>query len=121
MEWYGIPIDTELLQRLRENWYRLKDELIDLVDAQFGVCEGRTFKQARFAEYLIQKGLSWPRLTSGRLALDDDTFSQQCKTLPELRPLKELRQALGQLRLNDLAVGVEIGRASCRERGCQDG
>lgn len=107
MEWYGIPIDTELLCRLRENWDRLKNELIALVDAQFGVYEGRTFKQARFAEYLRQKGISWPMLASGRLALDDDTFSQQCKTWPELRPLKELRQALGQLRLNDLAVGAD--------------
>src|SRR3546814_18025189 len=75
MEWYGIPIDTELLQRLRENWDRLKDELIDLVDAQFGVCEGRTFKQAGFAENLLQKGLTWPRMTSVRLALNANTFS----------------------------------------------
>lgn len=107
MEWYGIPIDTALLSRLREHWDRLKDELISLVDAQFGVYEGRTFKQARFTEYLMQKGILWPRLDSGRLALDDDTFSQQCKIWPELRPLKELRQALGQLRLNDLAVGAD--------------
>lgn len=107
MEWYGIPIDTELLGSLRENWDRLKDELIALVDTQFGVYEGRTFKQARFVEYLVQKGIAWPRLASGRLALDDDTFSQQCKTWPELRPLKELRQALGQLRLHDLAVGAD--------------
>lgn len=69
--------------------------------------EGRTFKYARFADYVAQHGIVWPTLASGRLALDDQTFSDQCKAHPELRPLKELRQALGQLRLNDLAVGAD--------------
>jgi hypothetical protein len=107
MEWHGIPIDGELLCRLRDNWGSLQDELIARVDLRFGVYEGRTFKLARFAQYLQSNGIAWPRLASGRLALDDDTFGEQCKIHPELRPLKELRHALGQMRLNDLAVGKD--------------
>lgn len=107
MERQGIPIDAELLTRLRANWGQLQEQLIARVDEQYGVYEGRTFKQARFAEYLGRNGIAWPTLASGRLALDDDTFSDQCKSWPQLRPLKDLRQALGQLRLNDLAVGAD--------------
>lgn len=107
MEWQGVPIDVGLLSRLRTNWAHLQERLITRVDEQYGVYEGRTFKQAHFAEYLNRNGIAWPTLTSGRLALDDDTFSDQCKSWPQLRPLKDLRQAMGQLRLNDLAVGAD--------------
>lgn len=107
MEHEGIPIDGEMLKTLRQNWSGIQDRLIACVDAAYGIYDGRTFKLARFAEYLTRNGIPWPTLASGRLALDDDTFSEQCKSHPELRPLKELRQALGQLRLSDLAVGTD--------------
>lgn len=107
IEHAGVPIDVELLGQLREHWSHLQDELVARVDANYGVYEGRTFKQARFADYLARNAIAWPRLASGRLALDDDTFDEQCKAHPQLRPLKELRKAMGQLRLNDLAVGQD--------------
>lgn len=112
IEHAGIPIDRDLLDRLRTNWDSLKDQLIATVDRGYHVYEGRTFKQQRFADYLTQHNIPWPRLPSGRLALDEDTFSEQTKYHPQLRPLKELRQALGQLRLHDLAVGQD-GRNRC--------
>lgn len=103
----GIPIDGETLYRLREHWSSLKDQLIARVDEAYGVYDGRTFKLDRFAAYLERENIGWPRLPTGRLALDDDTFDDQCKSHPQLRPLKELRKALGQLRLSDLAVGAD--------------
>ena len=105
MEHAGIPIDTVLLERLRTQWENIRDRLIARIDADFGVYEGRTFKMARFEAYIASKSIDWPRTPTGRPSLDDDTFSEQCKTRPELLPLKELRSALGQMRLNDLAVG----------------
>lgn len=107
IEWHGIPIDGELLARLRARWTGIQDRLIERVDEQYGVYEGRVFKQSHFAEYLVAHGIPWPSTATGRLALDDDTFSAQCKSHPELRPLKDLRQALGQLRLSDLAMGTD--------------
>ncbi|CUI27256.1 DNA polymerase [Achromobacter kerstersii] len=107
MEWNGIPMDADLLDKLRTHWDALKDRLIARVDAHYGVYEGRTFKHNKFVAYLAANGIAWPTLASGRLALDDDTFSEQCKSHPELRPLKELRQAMGQLRLNELPVGQD--------------
>ena len=94
-----------MLDKLRTHWSAIQNELIVRIDNNYGVYEGRTFKQSKFAEYLKIKGIPWPSLKTGRLALDDETFSEQCKTFPQLLPLKELRKSLGQLRLNDLAVG----------------
>ena len=43
-EWIGVPIDTETLACLRDNWTSIQDRLIRSVDSQFGVYEGRIFK-----------------------------------------------------------------------------
>lgn len=105
MEDAGIPIDGDMLSKLRSNWLSIKDALIQRVDDRYGVYDGRTFKLDRFEQYLAKHGIPWKTTPTGRLALDDDTFSEQCKSFPQLRPLKELRQALGQLRLSELQVG----------------
>jgi hypothetical protein len=70
------------------------------------------FSTARFAAYLERERIPWPRLESGALALDDDTFREMARAYPALAPLRELRHALGQLRLHELAVGAD-GRNRC--------
>src|SRR5262249_28676189 len=95
------------LQRLRKYWDGIKDALIREVDADYGVFDGRTFKKERFADYLARQGIPWLRLPSGELALDDDTFRQMARAHAQIAPLRELRHALGQLRLHDLAVGPD--------------
>ncbi len=112
IEWAGVPIDTATLGRLRSNWDAIKGRLIGAVDREFGVYEGQTFKAERFAGWLVQAGIPWPRLESGALALDDDTFRGMAKAHPTVAPLRELRHTLGELRLNDLAVGTD-GRNRC--------
>jgi len=81
MERNGIPIDAELHRRLVAYWEPIKQDLINEVNQHFGVYEGGTFKQARFAEYLRANGIPWPRLPSGALALDDTTFDEQARAL----------------------------------------
>jgi hypothetical protein len=71
------------------------------------------FSARRFAEWLAREGIPWPRLESGQLALDDDTFRQMARTHPAVAPLRELRHSLGTMRLfSDLAVGSD-GRNRC--------
>lgn len=66
------------------------------------------FSTARFTEFLIRRGIPWLRLPSGALALDDTTFRDMARLYPEaIGPIRELRYALSQLRLNELAVGVD--------------
>ncbi len=112
IEWAGVPVDVSTLQRLRGAWDGIKAELIRDVDQDFGVYEGQTFKRNRFEAHLINSGIAWPRLDSGALALDDDTFKDMARRYPQLAPLRQLRHTLSELRLNALQVGTD-GRNRC--------
>ena len=105
MEFHGTPIDLDMLATLRAGWTGIQDQLIAEIDGAYGVFDGRTFKTERFERYLIRHGIPWPRLDSGRLDLDDGCFRQMAKSHPIVSPLRELRSALSDLRLNALAVG----------------
>ncbi len=107
MEFAGVPIDTAALALLREYWTAIQDELIQKIDGDYGVFEGRSFRADRWAEYLARNGIPWPRLESGRLDLSDDAFRQMAKAYRVVSPMRELRSALSDLRLNDLAVGSD--------------
>jgi hypothetical protein len=112
MEHVGVPVDAVYLGRLRTGWDNLKTRLVQEVDADYGVYEGTTFKTARFAAYLARTGIPWPCTAAGRFELNDDTFADLAKSYPQMHPLRELRHALGQLRLTSLAVGPD-GRNRC--------
>lgn len=125
IEQNGVPIDTETLLQLRDNWDLIRSRLIREVDAKYGVFvpastphaeqdddSPRSFSAARFAEWLVRADIPWPRLDSGALDLSDDTFRQMARLYPLVAPLRELRYSLSQLRLNALAVGSD-GRNRC--------
>jgi hypothetical protein len=71
-----------------------------------------TFSAARFADWLARNEIPWPWLELGALDLSEDTFREMARTYPAVAPLRELRHALSQLRLNDLTVGTD-GRNRC--------
>ncbi|MEI8213634.1 MAG: DNA polymerase [Planctomycetota bacterium] len=113
MEHRGIPVDRKILGGLREHWPTIQTQLIERVDPRGEVFDGRTFKADRWERYLIRHNIAWPRLPSGALALDDETFRQAAKRHPMLvGKWRELRHTLGQMRLSDLAVGSD-GRNRC--------
>jgi hypothetical protein len=105
MEFAGVPIDLTTLELLRTYWTDIQDELIRAIDADYGVFDGRSFRAERWAQYLAKHGIPWPRLESGALDLSDDAFRQMAKAHSCVAPMRELRSALADLRLNDLAVG----------------
>ena len=84
MESVGIPVDLPLLDRLQANWESIQDELISVVDQDFGVYEGRTFKTDLFAQHLNRNQMAWPRLASGNLDLQDKTFRSMAKSQPQI-------------------------------------
>jgi hypothetical protein len=112
MEWNGVPIDVPMLERLRAGWEGIKTRLVAELDGRYGVYDGLSFRAERFAAWLARAGTPWPRLPTGALDLDDDTFREQARSWPAVAPLRELRHALSQLRLNDLTVGAD-GRNRC--------
>jgi DNA polymerase I len=112
IEHNGIPIDVAMLESLRQHWADIQDRLIAEIDEDYGVFEGRTFKSALFSKWLEKNRVPWPRLISGELNLQDDTFREMARSHPSVAPVRELRVALSQMRLSDLAVGKD-GRNRC--------
>lgn len=107
MQHYGVPIDINTLALLQSRWRDIRASLIAEVDRAFGVYEGTTFKTERFLSYLSRNRIPWPQLESGAPDLQEITFRDMAKAYPQLQPLRELRHALGQMRLSDLAVGSD--------------
>ena len=111
METVGVPIDTEAHSTLNHR-DRIQERLVERIDEDYGVFERGHFRGQRFAAFLAANDLPWPRLPSGNLALDDDTFREMARSYPQIAPLRELRVSLSKLRLADLAVGRD-GRNRC--------
>jgi len=108
MEHRGIPIDVPMFEHLRARWLDIQAALVVEVDARYGVFDGTTFKRDKFADWLVARDIPWPRLESGQLAMDDDTFRSMAKAFPVVAELRELRSALGKMRLfDDLAIGPD--------------
>ncbi len=107
MEWNGVPIDTIVLDRLRKHWSNIQGQLIKAVDVDYGVFEEQTFKADRWSAWLERNNIPWPRLESNNLALDDDTFREMARSYPSVSLMRELRHALSQMRMADLAVGAD--------------
>ncbi len=112
IEHNGVPIDVAMLARFREYWELIQERLIAAIDSGYGVFDGRTFKAVRFADWLTKNNMPWPQLPTGKLDLRDDTFREMARAHPKIAPLRELRVALSQMRLAELAVGVD-GRNRC--------
>lgn len=107
MENVGIPVDTATLADLQAGWHGIQTRLIEEIDRDFGVYDGTTFKLDRFERWLTRQQIPWPRLESGTLALDDDTFKEMARSYPAVAPIRELRSTLATMRLNALAVGKD--------------
>jgi hypothetical protein len=109
----GIPIDVPLHSRLSAQWPELRHELIISVNKTFDVFdEHDTFKTEKFLALVMRRSWPWPKLPSGALALDNDTFDEMARFQPELRPLYEVRSSLGEMRLTGLSIGSD-GRNRC--------
>lgn len=107
MERNGIPVDVVTLSRLTASWDLIREDLVRAIDADYGVYNGISFVTARFAEYLVRHDIPWPRLPSGSLMLDDDTFKERAGVYPELSLLREHRHSMGQLKLSSIKVGAD--------------
>jgi DNA polymerase-1 len=107
MQHRGVPIDLDILQNLDIHWEQIKIDLIETVNKDFGVYSDGVFKEILFEAYLAQQNIAWPRLDSGRLMLDKDTFSSMSKRYQQVQPLHELRKTLSEFKLNKLAVGQD--------------
>jgi len=112
MERAGVPIDVDILARLRRHWRGIRGRLVADVDRRFGVYDGPSFRAGRWAAWLAARGIAWPRLESGALDLEGGTFRELARAHPDVALMHELRVTLAKLRPEDLAVGAD-GRSRC--------
>jgi hypothetical protein len=108
IERMGTSIDVSLHQRLSEKWGLIRHSLVVDANKTFKVFDEHDhFKKDLFADYIVRNNLPWPKLPSGALALDNDTFDDMARFHPELRPLYEVRSSLGETRLTGLSIGPD--------------
>jgi hypothetical protein len=107
VEHRGVPIDMDNLARFRTHWDDIKDALISRIDKDYGVFVGHEINRRKFEDYLARKNMPWPRLESGALDMDKNTFRAMAKSYSEIAPLYELKHSLSGMRLNDLEVGSD--------------
>jgi hypothetical protein len=107
VERVGIPMDMEVLGALRENWGAIKRELIEAVDADFGVYENGSFREARWRAFCSRNRIPWPSTGNGKLDFKDETFRRMADLHPVIQPIRELRSTLSEMKLNALSVGPD--------------
>jgi DNA polymerase I - 3''-5'' exonuclease and polymerase domains len=105
IEHTGVPIDIESFRIVEGRWADIKGGLIERVNADYGVFDGQTFKAEWWERWLIEHNVPWPRIASGALALDDNTFREMARAYPLVVPIHELRVSLSQMKLSSIAVG----------------
>ena len=93
MEMCGLPIDTNCLGCLTENWGSLQRFYIAR-DDEFSLYDGLSFREQRLWDLIAARGYDWPHTEHGRPQLKTKTLGQQAKRYPELKPLVRLRDTI---------------------------
>lgn len=108
MEKNGIPMDTVMLDKLRNNKDTVRNKIIDMVREE-NIYSGQTFKMNKFQWWLEEKEIRWPELPTGKPKLDQKTFENMVEEHPEVGQISEVRDTLSGLRREELWIG-EDGR-----------
>lgn len=103
----GIPIDLELLDKLRSDGPAIAASLIKEVDENFGVYEDGHFRILHFRRLLESKGIEVPLTSTGRVSVSEDSLAELAIAHPQFVPLHQLRKLLVNLRSMKLTVGVD--------------
>ena len=110
MEHTGIPLDVPMFDHLRANLDQLSQEFISGLDPSIDVYEGSHFRETLFLDWLDRRGYRWPQTATGKPALDDSTLDRMATVYPDVRPLRDLRKALGEFRaVRALPIGAMVG------------
>ena len=82
IEHNGTPIDVPMLECFRRHWPHVQEQLIARINGEYGIWEGKSFREHRFANWLKTHKIPWPHLESGRLDLGEDTFRVMSRSYP---------------------------------------
>jgi len=108
----GMPIDVDLWDKVQEHKGAVVRELLRRHDPSHGSCEPiytpeGEWSYARFEKWLLSIGCTaWPRLESGQLDIEGDTFKLMSH-VPGVESLHALRDSLGVIVRARLPIGKD--------------
>ncbi|MEZ5818923.1 MAG: DNA polymerase [Hyphomicrobiaceae bacterium] len=103
----GVPIDVNLVSRMRTAWHDVRQRVAREIDDGFGVLRDGRLQVDAFEAWLNHRAIAWPRLQSGRLDLTDGVLRDMTRAHPELRPLRQLLSLLTAFDPGTLAIGAD--------------
>jgi len=103
----GVPLDTETLKLMQDNWELIKIEFIKEVNKEFDFFDGLTFKTQAFTDYLLKNNMAWSYTENGNLLMDDDTWKEMTLVYPQLQPIREVRNLLGKFKKLNVSCGTD--------------
>ena len=92
---------------LRHHWTGIQDELIAEIDRDYGVFEGRSFRAGTLAALAGRARHSVANHRHRPARSVRRHLSAHGRAHPAVAPMRELRSALSEMRLADLAVGSD--------------
>ena len=101
----GVPNDRRMLQRLRMHWGGIKRDLLAAIDKDYGVYHGTMLKAGKFAKYLHDNKIDWPRAEAVGCNLIKKTFRDMARRYPQLEPLSPTAE---------LDVRAVLPRSACQ-------
>lgn len=101
----GVPVDQDLVVRLREHWSVTKAKVVEIIDQNYGVYSNGRLDVGALNAWLNWHGIPWPRRPSGCLDLGDDAFRDMARANSVVRPLKEVRTTLAVFDPSALTIG----------------
>jgi len=107
MESNGIPVDVELLNKLKANENIILDHVIAHYDAGYGIYDSQKLNESRFKQYLTKHHIQWPKNHREELILTNDTFKEQAAIYPQIRHLKKLRKFLSEFKTLIIPIGQD--------------
>jgi len=102
----GIPIDTIALQRIRGHWHPIQRRIVSRLDTQ-GFYDDLDLQSDRFFDYALRQGVKPLRTSTGRWSASKESFAYVARVLPELQAQCDLRDTLGKMRVEAIAVGAD--------------
>ena len=99
IETRGLPVDGELLSRVKASWPYIRERLADKANAKLGLNLFRSsgnFETKIFIEYLKGRELftAWPRTKGGSLSTSEETLKEWSKRDEGVSYLREVRSTL---------------------------
>jgi hypothetical protein len=113
----GVPVNLRKLTSLRAQWDPIRCDLVTSYNPGdiYEIVDGRPhWREQKFIDYICEIGAApyWRRHSSGAFDKDDIVFRDMSGRFPQINGVREMRNTLSKLRINDLSIGGD-GRNRC--------